>query len=149
MFADEAHLTLVAELMRQRHRTADVGEHDRAHRRLRVRGADRMLRHGSEERVQRRSWVEFHHDAREGAVGIAMHCFDCFLARALGEAEHRAVLRVEPVGVVGDTMVRLLRNIPTMGLGEILRRHAGQVVAIQEHGHRAKRTRKSAALDGW
>src|SRR3982074_1028426 len=85
-------------------RATEVGEYDCSHRRRCVRRPRRVLRLRAQKLVQRdaRGWLDDR--PRELAVRFLVDGLESLLGRPLGEAEDRTVGRIQPVGVVTNTM---------------------------------------------
>ena len=64
-----------------------------------------------------------------------MHGFHGLLRRPFSQAKHRAVGRIEPIGVITNTVSLLDRDIPRMQVSKLLRTDTGGVVPVHVHGH--------------
>src|SRR5947207_6680368 len=106
-------------------RATEVGEHDCSYRRGCVRRPRRVLRLRAQKLVQRDVRIELDDRSGELAVGFLMDGLESLLGRSLSEAEDRTVGRIEPVGVVTDTMSLLDLDIPHVQLGELFRSDPG------------------------
>jgi hypothetical protein len=85
---EQVHVTVIAELLRLGDRAAHIGEDDRSQGRRSVCSAHRMIRHESEEVVQRRRRIELQNGAGQQAVRFSVHRLYGLLARPFGKTEH-------------------------------------------------------------
>src|SRR4051794_22673148 len=71
------------------------------------------------------------------------------LVRSLGQAEHRAAIRIEPVGVVADAVLLLDFRVEPMCLGERFCGHAGRVVTVEVQRHALIVIRRTTSRGEW
>ena len=64
-----------------------------------------------------------------------MYVFYGLLRRPFRKAEHRAIRRIEPIGVITNIVSLLNLDIPRMQFGELLRTDSGGVMAVHVQGH--------------
>ena len=137
VLVEQLHVAVIAELLGLGDRPAHVRERDRSQGRSGVRGADRMKRQRSEQRVQRGVAIEFQ-DRAGSRPWIPVHGLDRIFARSFGEAEDRPVLGIEPIRVVSHTVPLFDAHIGCVGVGQLLGRDSRRVVTVDVHRHQSQ-----------
>ena len=75
---------------------------------------------------------------------LAVHVLDRLAAGALGEAEDRRLVGVEPVGVVAHVVLVLRGEVELVRVGDGLRGRPRHVVAVEEQRHASERIPRRA-----
>src|SRR6266704_2322621 len=116
-------------------RATEVGEHDCSHCRRCIRSPGWVLRLRAQKLVQWDVRIELDDRPGELAVRFLVYGLERLLGRPLGEAKDRTIGRIEPVGVVTDTMSLLDLDIPHVQFGELFRSDPGSVMSVHVQGH--------------
>lgn len=134
VLAQDVHEHLIAELLRQARRAAEIGEQDGADGRFSVCLARRVMREVTEERVHRPR-AHFDDIFCHEAVSIPVHCFYSRPVRPFSQTEDGPRIVVEPISDVPHAIAVLDGKVELVRGCEIGGGRAADIMAVKEQRH--------------